>query len=183
MLADSRGALVALQARDFERAVTFYSAVLGLEMTFRHENLWAEFRAPGLVIGIGPAGDATVVGGGTTTICFEVRDIVTVVDGLRARGVSFQGSIVELFHGREASFTDSEGNPFLLHQSSAPQSAPERRTPGAKPGDKPARIPAKRSGPKPAARRSDGRDRGKSATAKPGRSSTRRAPKGKKGKR
>lgn len=118
MLGDARGALVALQARDFQRAVTFYTTVLGLEMTFRHGDQWAEFRAPGLTLGVGPADEATVVGGGTTTICFEVPDIEKTVQGLRSRGVSFLGSFRETDHGREISFIDSEGSPLMLHQAS-----------------------------------------------------------------
>lgn len=117
MLSQARGSLVAIQARDFARAVAFYKDVLGLPMTFRHENTWAEFRAPGLSIGIEAAGDGSVVGGGTISICFEVAGIDDFVDRLKNRGVSFLGRVKETIHGKEAYFTDSEGNPILLHQS------------------------------------------------------------------
>jgi predicted enzyme related to lactoylglutathione lyase len=172
MLAESRGALVSLQARDFERAITFYTAVLGLEMTFRHESAWAELRAPGLTLGIGPAGDAVVVGGGTATICFEVADIESVVERLRSRGVSFQGGIIDQFHGREAYFTDSEGNPLMLHQSSSAQPA---KTPSARPAKR-ARAAAKPArAARPAAKKTA------PAKARPRRAAKPRA-KGRKGK-
>ncbi len=185
MLAKSRGALVAIQARDFERAVTFYTAVLGLEMTFRHENFWAEFRASGLTLGISSAGDATVVGGGSTTVCFEVPAIESVVEGLRSRGVSFVGSIVEKFHGREAYFTDSEGNPLMLHQSSmttvpaaksarpdarpaaAKRSAGERSG-GKRPSGMRAKTAARPSGKGAARKSGPRRDGGKSGRGKKG---------------
>ncbi|MFN0150669.1 MAG: VOC family protein [bacterium] len=117
MLSDARGSLVAIRARDFERAVSFYRDVLGLPMTFRHENYWAEFHAPGLSIGIEAAEDGLVVGGGTISILFEVAGIEKFVERLRNRGVSFLGQVRETFHGKEAYFTDSEGNPIVLHQS------------------------------------------------------------------
>ena len=151
MLSASRGALVALQARDFERAVAFYKEVLGLPMTFRHESYWAEFHAPGLSIGIEAAGDDAVVGGGTIALCFEVRAIDSVVDGLRARGISFLGPVRDTFHGKEAYFTDSEGNPIVLHESSdasasaiATATAPKKA--GRAPGSGKASSPAAKAG-------------------------------------
>jgi len=150
MLSAARGSLVAIQARDFNRAVSFYKDVLGLPMTFRHENYWAEFRAPGLSIGIEAAGDGTVVGGGTISLCFEVTGIENFVERLRNRGVSFLGQVKETFHGKEAYFSDSEGNPILLHQSvSEPGgSARVEKEAAAKPGA--------RSGGRRAAKRAKG---------------------------
>ncbi len=134
MLANSRGALVSIQARDFERAVTFYTEVLGLALSFRHGSLWAEVRAPGLTVGIETAGDGTVVGGGTTSVVFEVSDIARVVDGLRARGVSFLGPVQETFYGKTASFSDCEGNPILLIEPLGAVEEPRRtRKAAAKP--------------------------------------------------
>jgi predicted enzyme related to lactoylglutathione lyase len=179
MLAKSRGALVAVQARDFERAVAFYRDVLGLPMVFRHANQWAEFKAPGLVVGIGPAGDDAVVGGGTTAICFEVAAIDAVVEHLRRRGISFAGSVQEMHHGREAYFADSEGNPLTLHQSlsARPEAAAPREARRAKGGaaKKAAKRPSKgKAAPKQAkgAKRASG---AKVAKAKP---ASRKAKKG-----
>ncbi len=144
MLANSRGALVSIQARDFERAVTFYTEVLGLPLSFRHGNLWAEVRAPGLTVGIETAGDGTVVGGGTTSVVFEVSDIARAVEGLRARGVSFLGPVQETFYGKTASFCDCEGNPILLVELFGADEEPRRaREAAAKPARKATR-PAKR---------------------------------------
>jgi predicted enzyme related to lactoylglutathione lyase len=181
MLANARGALVAIQARDFERAVTFYTAVLGLEMTFRHENFWAEFRAPGLTLGVSAASDGTVVGGGTTTVCFEIADIQAAAGALRSRGVSFAGPIVEKFHGLEAYFADSEGNPLMLHQSTMAAPAPAPRTArGARPspprGSKPTHAKPARRGPSSASK-------GRKAAPKSSRSAPPRRGRGKKGKR
>jgi len=177
MLAKARGALVAIQARDFERAVTFYTAVLGLSTTFRHEDYWVELRAPGLTLGISSAGDATVVGGGSTTVCFEVASIDTVIEGLRSRGVSFVGPVVEKFHGKEAYFTDSEGNPLMLHQSTMASPAESAKAAATK---RPAaRAGAKKSpsgGPaRVATRRTTANAKGRKAASRRGR--------GKKGKR
>jgi predicted enzyme related to lactoylglutathione lyase len=126
MLANSRGALVTIQARDFERAVTFYTKVLGLGLSFRRESYWAEVQAPGLTLGIEAAGDGTVVGGGTTTVVFEVRDIEGVAKALRARGVALVGPVQDSSQGRTASFLDSEGNPLLLHEPPASAEEPSR---------------------------------------------------------
>lgn len=146
MLSASRGALVALQARDFERAVAFYKEVLGLPMTFRHESYWAEFQAPGLAIGIAAAGDDAVVGGGTISLCFEVRAIDSVVAGLRSRGISFLGPVRDTFHGKEAYFTDSEGNPIVLHEAAGAAAAPASKKGGGGPGrSKPAPAKARKS--------------------------------------
>jgi predicted enzyme related to lactoylglutathione lyase len=161
MLSASRGALVALQARDFERAVAFYKEVLGLPMTFRHESYWAEFQAPGLSIGIEAAGDDAVVGGGTISLCFEVRAIDSVVDGLRSRGISFLGPVRDTFHGKEAYFTDSEGNPIVLHESAG---AAAGALAGA-PASKTARGTSPRSKPR-AAKEAKARKSAKPASAK-----------------
>jgi predicted enzyme related to lactoylglutathione lyase len=161
MLSASRGALVALQARDFERAVAFYKEVLGLPMTFRHESYWAEFQAPGLSIGIEAAGDDAVVGGGTISLCFEVRAIDNVVDGLRSRGISFLGPVRDTFHGKEAYFTDSEGNPIVLHESAG---AAAGALAGA-PASKTARGTSPRSKPR-AAKEAKARKSAKPASAK-----------------
>ena len=55
-----QGGNATLYVADFERALDFYTNVLGLELRFRAENHWAEVVAgPDLVIGIHPAGPET----------------------------------------------------------------------------------------------------------------------------
>jgi predicted enzyme related to lactoylglutathione lyase len=179
MLSGSRGALVSLQARDFERAVAFYKDVLGLPMTFRHESYWAEFQAPGLAIGIEAAADDAVVGGGTIALCFEVRRIENVVAGLRTRGISFVGPVRETFHGKEAYFADSEGNPLLLHESAseAREAAAGRDGKAARAAKKGAsKVKAKAAAPKRTASKAKGAaNDAKSARGKRVRSGSRSA--------
>lgn len=187
MLADSRSALIAVSARDFERAVTFYKDVLGLPMTFRVENRWAEFKAPGLTVGVAPADDLSVVGGGTTAIVFEVLRIERFVEALRSRGVSFQGPVAETFHGKVASFTDSEGNPLTLHESvpayAGPEAASSARASKASPGGRkpaPSRAPARRAGSpaKPASAKGKAASKPKKKAVAKGKGAPKSKPKG-----
>lgn len=112
--------IVDVQAKDLNRAVKFYTEVLGLKCRI-HEKDWA-----GIVVG-----DAEihlyVDGGVTEGVEFYVGDIDEEVRRLSALGVEFisgidkpsairidEHNITEFPFGRLAYFKDSEGNELAL---------------------------------------------------------------------
>lgn len=116
--------IVDVQAKDLNRAVKFYTEVLGLKCRI-HEKEWA-----GIVVG-----DAEihlyVDGGVTEGVEFYVDDIDAEVARLREQGVAFisgmnkpsavrvdEQNITEFPFGRLAYFKDSEGNELALVKDS-----------------------------------------------------------------
>lgn len=108
--------VVQLAVRDLDRAVAFYGETLGMELTFRSEELgWAEFQTavPGLSIGLSLEEDAG--GTGSASLNLGVGDAVETRARLEARGVEFVGEtlvipgVVTL-----ADFVDPDGNRLRL---------------------------------------------------------------------
>lgn len=112
--------IVDVQVKDLDRAVRFYTEVLGLKCRI-HTKDWA-----GIVVG-----DAEihlyVDGGVTEGVEFYVEDIDTEVARLREKRVEFisgmekpsavrvnEANITEFPFGRLAYFRDSEGNELAL---------------------------------------------------------------------
>jgi predicted enzyme related to lactoylglutathione lyase len=58
-----------------------------------------------------------VPAGSTQGVVLAVTDIATIHAELAARGVQFKGGIVETRHGRFASFTDPDGNGWVLREA------------------------------------------------------------------
>jgi predicted enzyme related to lactoylglutathione lyase len=106
---------------DVPRARKFYEETLGLKPGLaggRGDMWWVEYDLPGggcLAI-TNTTGDSP--GGGT--VALEVEDLDTLIDDLKAKGVSFESK--EVIHGprcRMAVCRDSEGNKLVLHQLKA----------------------------------------------------------------
>jgi len=100
-------------AQDFERAVSFYTALIGSPPPTIHGGMFAEWEFPG-----GEAfglykGDEYRPGNG---VMFAVPDVYAAVEALRARGVHFDGEIEDTPVCYMAFGKDSEGNGFILHK-------------------------------------------------------------------
>ena len=102
---------------DFDRAVRFYTDVLGLHLGICIQGEWAEVSAPdGFTVGIhsstnhGPKPGAT----GGISIGLQVEDLDGVMETLAERGVSFHGPPADDTAVRLAFFGDPDGNALYL---------------------------------------------------------------------
>jgi catechol 2,3-dioxygenase-like lactoylglutathione lyase family enzyme len=112
------GALPTVFVSDMDRAVAFYTEVLGLSLAFRAGDHWASIDAgAGTQIGLHPASpgatarpadlDAMSIGLNVT------EPIETVMAALSARGVGF-GDLSSDGMLKIAPFTDPDGNALYL---------------------------------------------------------------------
>ena len=108
---------------DMTRARRFYEEILGLRMARReaHEFEWVEydldegtFALTNLSEGVAPSADA----GGS--IAFEVQNVDSAVQQLRAKGVRVKLEPLSTPVCRLAVILDSEGNAITLHQVTQP---------------------------------------------------------------
>ena len=106
---------VTVMVSDLERAVKFYVETLGLKLQYEAPGQWAQVEAPGLTIGLHPAGEDTPQPGksDSLSIGFEVEDIAAAAETLEARGIVF-APIVDEKATKLAFFNDPDGNPLYL---------------------------------------------------------------------
>ena len=110
------GGNATVMVRDFERAIGFYTQVLGLELRYRAGNEWAEVRTEGLTIGLhlwGGHGPAPGAASGIS-IGFTVKSIEQAIADLRKRGIEFRGPVQDNDDVKLAFFGDPDGNPLYL---------------------------------------------------------------------
>jgi predicted enzyme related to lactoylglutathione lyase len=93
---------------DMDRAVKFYSEVLGLRLARRDGSRWAEFEAGTVRFALHGAVGPTEPGG---TAVFRVGDLDAARADLEARGAAFQEPEGEIEgYARFASLRDPDGN-------------------------------------------------------------------------
>ena len=108
-------ATVWVPVEDMDRAVTFYSDTLGLQVKDKQDE-WAEIEADGLTIGLNARESASSASHGGAVISFRPDgELEDEVERLRAAGVEFTGDISEHPWGRIAPFKDSEGNDLQFY--------------------------------------------------------------------
>ena len=105
--------------KDLDTSIAWFKDVLGFEEVFRApEAGWAEITTPteGVTIGLGQ--NEEVDGRGGTTPVFGVVDIAAAKAELEAKGVSFDGDIVDIpGMVKLATFFDPDGNSYMLAES------------------------------------------------------------------
>ncbi len=117
------GGTPTIYVSDMDRAVEFYTAVLGLRLESRYDNEWASVDAgKGMTIGLHPAAERMGAPGtlGSINIGFNVTESLDeVVRTLESRGVTFDGPISGDANGsiRLAFFGDPDGNSLYLCES------------------------------------------------------------------
>lgn len=100
---------------DMERAVGFYSDVLGFSV-LQQSDEWSEIDANGLTIGLNAReGTGSDADGGAVITFQPDGGIDDEYERLSSRGVDFTGSISDHPWGRIAPFKDSEGNNLQLY--------------------------------------------------------------------
>ena len=112
-----------------DRAVRFYTEVLGLKLTNRFGDSWATVEAgKGLTIGLHPASSKYPAPGtkGAMMLGLEVDEkIERVVSRLSERGAQIQGSVIREESGNFVHLEDPDGNEIYLwevNRASVPES-------------------------------------------------------------
>ena len=117
------GGTPTIYVSNMDRAVEFYTEVLGLRLVSRYGDEWASVDAGrGMTIGLHPAAERMGAPGtlGSINVGFNVtQSIDDVVRTLESRGVTFDGAIKGDANGsiRLAFFGDPDGNSLYLCES------------------------------------------------------------------
>ena len=109
-------AVVWMPVQDIERAKSFYTGTLGLQIK-NEDGPWAEVDANGLTIGLNgrePQGAGTE--GGPVVTFQPESSLEETVNNLQSQGVEVPAGISEHAWGRVATFKDSEGNNIQLYE-------------------------------------------------------------------
>jgi len=105
---------------DMDRAVTFYTDVLGLELTRRDGGNWAEFEAGPVRFALHGAVEGHPVTPGGATATFAVEDLDAARRLLESKGVRFHEQVGEVAgYARFASFEDPDANTVQLIEYTA----------------------------------------------------------------
>ena len=96
---------------DMDRAVRFYTRVLGLPLVVRYDDFWAEVDAGSTRIGLHPTdgGKRVKPGGGGGTVSFYVDDVKALMRKLKKAGATV-AMIAESERGPMALVHDPDGN-------------------------------------------------------------------------
>ena|SRR5579885_1258628 len=114
--------LATIYVSDMDRAVEFYSGVLGLKLAYRFGNDWAQIIAgQGLTIGLHPASDQSPAGKkGSITIGLNVsKPLEEVVKELKEKGATIKGEIVNDEAVKVQYIEDPDGNEIYLAEVNA----------------------------------------------------------------
>lgn len=99
---------------DMERAISFYSDILGLRLTSR--DVVARFDIDGVLFELVPSlNKRNARGGGNARLCLKVEDISQTVEYLKTKR-THAGEIQKVENGKLTSFEDLGGNEIYLWQ-------------------------------------------------------------------
>jgi len=110
-------AVVTIFVSNMDRAVRFYTEVLGMRVEYRFGDQWASLKTDdGMTVGLHPASKESPAGRkGSITIGFEVSEsIESAVAAMKEKGVKFVGPIVDDKEIRAAHFEDPDGNEMYI---------------------------------------------------------------------
>ena len=110
---------------NMDKAVHFYTAVLGLRLAERYGDAWATVDAGrGFTIGLHPASPKYPAPGtkGGITLGLEVQQpLESVVQQLKEKGARFTGEIIREQAGNFVHLEDADGTPIYLWEMPAAQ--------------------------------------------------------------
>ena len=110
-----RADLVYFFVSDMDRAVAFYRDVLGLELSSRSGDEWAQFGAGSIQLGLHGGGSGGARAGGT--LAFTVSDLDARKADLASKGVAIGHEGGGDGRGpRFVEFTDPDGNVLALFE-------------------------------------------------------------------
>ena len=107
-----------LMVSDMERAVRFYTDILGLKLKARYGGQFAQVEAPGIIVALHHATKGGPQPGGSEgiSIGFSVDNLDETMVELKGKGVQFSRTADDK-QVRLAFFADPDGNPLYLSQS------------------------------------------------------------------
>ena len=120
-----RADFVSVPVADMARARRFYGDTLGLPPVGKVDEAWPEFQLGENVslYLIDPANiGQQFTAPHSSHIALRVPDVAATRTELEAKGVEFQGDILDTGVCHMAFFADSEGNALMLHRRYAPSS-------------------------------------------------------------
>ena len=99
---------------DMEKAISFYSSVLGLRLISR--DVVARFDIDGVMFELVPIGKGKMTRGhGNAHLCLKVEDVNQAVEYLKTKGID-SGEIRKVQNGKLVSFEDLDRNEIYLWQ-------------------------------------------------------------------
>jgi predicted enzyme related to lactoylglutathione lyase len=114
---------VAVPTRDIERAIEFYGGTLGLRCSVNYSDRgFAEFETGNLTIGVmEPERMGLTYAVNPNHMALHVDDVAAARAELEAKGVGFEGDILDTSVCHMAFFADPDGNKLMLHHRYAPR--------------------------------------------------------------
>ena len=111
---------VSVLTQDMRRAKTFYGETLGLPIETESDNDM-EFRLGQVTLDVfNPTSVGRQFAPSPAGIAIRVPDVATARADLEAKGVQFDGEIVDTGVCHFAFFKDPDGNALMLHRRYAP---------------------------------------------------------------
>ena len=111
---------VSVPVEDMERAKRFYSETLGIRSP-NLDDAWPEFETGNVSLYlVNPAAIGGEFKPHNSHIALRVPDVAATRGALEAKGVEFEGEILDTGVCHMAFFRDSEGNALMLHRRYAP---------------------------------------------------------------
>ena len=100
--------------RDMDRAVAFYTDVVGLRLVRRDGDDWVELDGGDVRLGLHGAGERPELPTGGTVV-LRVDDLDAAMATMQERGVAFEAHVGEVAGlARFASFADPDGNALQI---------------------------------------------------------------------
>jgi predicted enzyme related to lactoylglutathione lyase len=111
-------ATITIMVSDVDKALAFYTEVLGLKLKKRYSEKYAEVEVGDFVLGLHiiNAANTDVSIPNNLSVGFRVEDLEAVVAKLRGKGLTFSSSIEEGKGGWFINFQDPDSNPLYLWQ-------------------------------------------------------------------
>jgi catechol 2,3-dioxygenase-like lactoylglutathione lyase family enzyme len=112
---------VSVPVRDMERSKRFYSETLGLPSP-NLDGGWPEFETGNVSLYLMDPTNVgrEFMGPHTAHIALRVPDVAATREELEAKGVEFEGEILDTGVCHMAFFKDPDGNALMLHRRYAP---------------------------------------------------------------
>ncbi len=107
------GANVTVMVSDLDRAVAFYTEVLGLTLKNRFGNHWADIEGAGISIGLHPS-DRAITPADNMQIGLKVKNFESAVKELAQKGIECE--VNNEAWGSLALFKDPDQNALYLSQ-------------------------------------------------------------------
>jgi len=105
---------VTIMVSNLDRAIAFYTEILGMELKGRYGDHWADIKGPGISIGLHPT-EKEMTRSDNLQIALGVSNIREAIEALRSSGVEVKDNSEEMV--KLATFHDPDGNTLYVVQS------------------------------------------------------------------